>query len=337
MDLIENLNAALSGEEVEKTPAISATAAAVIEAFPGAEVSWPSAHTDAQEMARLGISLHEQAGLECARVPFDLTAEAEAFGCEVDLGDMEATPTLKSHAPFDDIEDLEVPDDFANQGRLPIITESIEILKNEYPEVPVIVGMAGPFTLAGHLLGVEDLVKMLKTDSFVIEDLVEIALDAQTELVEAFNDVGVDVICVADPTSSPELLSPDDFFDFAQPSLEDLASAMDAKSIIHICGNSLPIMEGMLTSGFSGASFEEAVNIADARQVQEDEGSDTVLVGNISTSQTLFSKPTEEVKAEVTQALEKGIDVLAPSCGIAPKSPLENIKAFVEARDAFYE
>ena len=86
MDLIENLKAALNGEEVEKVPAISATAAAVEEAFPGAEVSWPSAHQDAQEMARLGISLHKQAGLECARVPFDLTAEAEAFGCTVDLG-----------------------------------------------------------------------------------------------------------------------------------------------------------------------------------------------------------------------------------------------------------
>lgn len=337
MDLIENLKAALNGEEVEKTPAISATAAAVEEAFPGAGVSWPSAHLNADEMAKLGISLHEQAGLECARVPFDLTAEAEAFGCEVDLGDMEATPTLKSHAPFDDVEDLEVPDDFANQGRLPVIIESIEILKNEHPDVPVIVGMAGPFTLAGHLLGVEDLVKMLKTDSFVVEDVVEVALDAQTELVEAFNDVGVDVICVADPTSSPELLSPDDFFDFAQPALEDLSGAMDVQSIIHICGNSLPIMEGMLTSGFSGASFEEAVDVAEARKIQEDEGADTVLVGNISTSQTLFSKPTEEVKAEVTAALEKGIDVLAPSCGIAPKSPLANIQAFVEARDEFYQ
>ena len=196
--------------------------------------------------------------------------------------------------------------------------------------------MAGPFTLAGHLLGVEDLVKMLKTDSFVVEDVVEVALDAQTELVEAFNDVGVDVICVADPTSSPELLSPDDFFDFAQPALEDLSDAMDADSIIHICGNSLPIMEGMLTSGYSGASFEEAVDVEEARKIQEAEGSDTVLVGNISTSQTLFSKPTDEVKAEVTRALEKGIDVLAPSCGIAPKSPLANLQAFVEARHYFY-
>ena len=336
-DLIENLKAALNGEEVEKVPAISATAAAVEEAFPAANVSWPEAHKDAEQMARLGISLHEQAGLECARVPFDLTAEAEAFGCEVDLGDMENTPTLRSHDIVDDVEDLEVPDDFVNNGRLPVILESIEILKNEYPEVPVIVGMAGPFTLTGHLLGVEDLVKMLKTDSFVVEDAVEIALEAQTELVQAFNESGVDVIAVADPTSSPELLYPNDFSEFAQPALEDLSAEMETESILHICGNSRPILEEMLDCGFSGISVEEAVDMTEAQQVRAETGAETVMVGNVSTSQTLFSKPVEEVKAEVTQALEKGVHVLAPSCGIAPKSPLANLKAFVEARDEFYQ
>ncbi len=337
MDLIENLKAALNGEEVEKVPAVSATAAAIEDAFPGAGVTWPEAHKDVEEMAKLGISLHEQAGLECARIPFDLTAEAEAFGCQVDLGNMEATPTLRSHAPFDDPEDLDVPDDYVNQGRLPVIIDAIELLKNEHPDVPVIVGMAGPFTLTGHLLGVEDLVKMLKTDSFIVEDAVDIALEAQIELVEAFNDTGVDVISVADPTSSPELLDPNDFAEFAQPALEDLADEMDTESIIHICGNTKPILEDMLDCGYNGASVEEAVDMVEAQQVRADLGTDTVMVGNVSTSQTLFSKPAEDVKAEVTAALDKGTNVLAPSCGIAPKSPLVNLQAFVEARDEYYE
>lgn len=337
MDLIENLKAALNGEEVEKVPAISATAAAVEEAFPAAGVTWPDAHKDAEQMAKLGVSLHEQVGLECARIPFDLTAEAEAFGCEVDLGDMENTPTLRSNAPIDDPDDLEVPDDFVNNGRLPVILKSIEILKNEYPDVPVVVGMAGPFTLTGHLLGVEDLVKMLKTDSFVVEDAVDVALEAQIELVDAFNESGVDVICVADPTSSPELLDPNDFSEFAQPALEDLSAEMEMESILHICGNSIPILEDMLDCGFNGISVEEAVNMEEAQELRADIDADTVMVGNISTSQTLFSKTPADVKAEVTQALERGTNVLAPSCGIAPKSPLANLKAFVEARDEFYQ
>ncbi|MDD2439361.1 MAG: uroporphyrinogen decarboxylase family protein, partial [Methanosarcinaceae archaeon] len=35
-------------------------------------------------------------------------------------------------------------------------------------------------------------------------------------------------------------------------------------------------------------------------------------------------------------ALEEGIEVLAPGCGIAPMTPLKNVKALVEARDEYY-
>ena len=178
---------------------------------------------------------------------------------------------------------------------------------------------------------------MLKTDSFVVEDAVDVALEAQIELVDAFNESGVDVICVADPTSSPELLDPNDFSEFAQPALEDLSAEMEMESILHICGNSRPILEDMLDCGFNGISVEEAVNMEEAQELRADIDADTVMVGNISTSQTLFSKTPADVKAEVTQALERGTNVLAPSCGIAPKSPLANLKAFVEARDEFYQ
>ena len=51
---------------------------------------------------------------------------------------------------------------------------------------------------------------------------------------------------------------------------------------------------------------------------------------------TLLNKTTNEVKEEVKEILKHGTDILAPSCGIAPKTPLENIKAFVEARNEYY-
>jgi len=39
------------------------------------------------------------------------------------------------------------------------------------------------------------------------------------------------------------------------------------------------------------------------------------------------------VKAEAKQCLLDGVDVLAPGCGIAPRTPLANIRALVEVRD----
>ena len=45
----------------------------------------------------------------------------------------------------------------------------------------------------------------------------------------------------------------------------------------------------------------------------------------------------EEIKAEAKKCLEGGIDILAPGCGIAPKTPVRNIRALVEARDEYYK
>ena len=65
-------------------------------------------------------------------------------------------------------------------------------------------------------------------------------------------------------------------------------------------------------------------------------GDKTQVCGNISTSKTLFRGTPEEVRGEVLEALEKGVDVVAPSCGIAASSPLENIQAMVNARNEFF-
>jgi [methyl-Co(III) methanol-specific corrinoid protein]:coenzyme M methyltransferase len=38
---------------------------------------------------------------------------------------------------------------------------------------------------------------------------------------------------------------------------------------------------------------------------------------------------------EAKACLEDGIDILAPGCGLAPHTPLENIKALFRARDEY--
>jgi [methyl-Co(III) methanol-specific corrinoid protein]:coenzyme M methyltransferase len=44
-----------------------------------------------------------------------------------------------------------------------------------------------------------------------------------------------------------------------------------------------------------------------------------------------------DVEKECLIALEKGVNVLAPSCSVAPYSPLNNIKAMVNARNKYYK
>ncbi|MBZ9571271.1 MtaA/CmuA family methyltransferase [Methanobrevibacter sp. TMH8] len=350
MNLKENLLSVLSGEKVDFTPVVSVTQLAITEAMDKTGASWPEAHSDPEKMAKLGSSLYELAGLECARIPFCLTIEAEAMGAQVDLGGRDKPPQVSS-SPFSSADDIDIPDDFLDSGRIPTVLKAVEILKENYDDLPIIVGITGPFTLTGHLIGVENMVRLLKTDPDEIEDAVENSLDACMDYVEALSEVEPDVICVAEPTASPELIDPLQFKSIAKPKLEDLAGFINEKKVLHICGSTQNIIHDMASIGYDGISVEEKVDIVKAKEEIERSSSQSVggkclpttgscssvILGNISTSQTLFTGSVEDVKDEVKKALDDGIDILAPSCGLAPLSPIANIKAMVEARNEYYD
>lgn len=115
----------------------------------------------------------------------------------------------------------------------------------------------------------------------------------------------------------------------------------------------------MVECGFDAISIEDKVDIAKAKEIIKGAGSMksgafrtgggfcglrigggvpekvVKIAGNVSTAKTIFTGKPEEVKAEAINALRAGTDLLAPACGIAPSSPLVNIKALVEARDEY--
>ena len=118
MNIKNNVLNVLSGEESDITPVLSVTQIAIVEAMEKTDVYWPEAHSNADMMAILGSSLHELVGLECARIPFCLTVEAEAMGCTVDLGNIERTPQV-TETPFRTANDIEVPRHFLIKGKDP--------------------------------------------------------------------------------------------------------------------------------------------------------------------------------------------------------------------------
>lgn len=351
MNLKDNVLKVLAGEESEVTPVISVTQIAIVEAMDKTGSFWPEAHKNAEKMATLGSSLYELAGLENARIPFCLTVEAEALGCRVDLGSEDKTPQIVE-SPFKSAGDIEAPSDFTDKGRIPVVLEALNILKEKYDDtLPIVVGITGPLTLAGHLLGVENLVRNMKLRPAEIETAVENTLDVCMDYVDAISDVGPDIICVAEPTASPELIDPLQFKSLVKPALEDLANMIKTKKVLHICGSTQPIINDMANTGFDGISVEEKVDIRKAKLDMGKGGRimrvggktmnmggniHTKIIGNISTTQTLFRSSPEQVKTEVKDVLEAGVDILAPSCGLAPRSPIANIKAMVEARNEFY-
>lgn len=333
-DLKDNLRKALTTEDNEITPVGSFPATCMIELMDKDGVSWPQGHHDAQDMAKIAASGYKYVGLESMVLPFDLCFEAEALGCEVLLTDHDNS-SQTTHCPFT-IDDFEADPDFTSNARFPAMIEATEILKEEYPEVPIVGAMSGPLTVLGQCLGIEGVLKDMNTKVNTVEDALDEMTMALCEQVELYNELEMDAIVLYEPNGAPELTAPPLYEQLLNPLHEEITDTSDIPMVLHICGDSFPQMENMLSTGYQGISVADDVNIDEAQAVRQKLGSDTVVCGNISVTDTLFMRSPEDVKEEVKAALDKDVGVVLPACMIAPLSPEQNVKAMVEARNEYF-
>jgi [methyl-Co(III) methanol-specific corrinoid protein]:coenzyme M methyltransferase len=329
------LLAALEGKPVDKVPVCSVTQTGIVELMDEVGAAWPEAHTNPELMAKLAIANYELSGLEAVRLPYCLTVLGEAMGCEINMGTKNRQPSVTASPYPKNLDGAAVPADLLQRNRIPAVLEAIKIVREKVgPDVPIIGGMEGPVTLASDLISVKSFMKwsIKKTDLF--EQALDISTEAAIAYANAMVEAGADVIAIADPVASPDLMSPDTFRQFLQSRLQKFSASVNSVTVLHICGKVNAILSDMADCGFEGLSVEEKIgNAAEGKKVIGDRAR---LVGNISSPFTLLPGPIDKIKAEAKVALEGGIDVLAPGCGIAPMTPLENIKALVAARDEYY-
>lgn len=329
------LLAALEGKPVDKVPVCSVTQTGIVELMDEVGAAWPEAHTNPELIAKLAIANYELSGLEAVRLPYCLTVLVEAMGCEINMGTKNRQPSVVAHPYPKSLDDAAIPADLLQRGRIPAVLEAIKIVREKVgPDVPIIGGMEGPITIASDLVSVKSFMKwsIKKTDLF--EQALDLSTEAAIAYANAMVEAGADVIAIADPVASPDLMSPDSFRQFLQSRLQKFSANVNSVTVLHICGKVNAILSDMADCGFEGLSVEE--KIGTAKVGKEIIGDRARLVGNISSPFTLLPGPIDKIKAEAKEALEGGVDVLAPGCGIAPMTPLENIKALVAARDEFY-
>lgn len=335
MTLKERLLSALEGKKVDKVPVCSVTQTGIVELMDKVGAPWPEAHSDPELMAKLSIANHELSGLEAVRVPYCLTVLAEAMGCEVNMGTKNRQPSVTAHPYPKDLEGMKMPENLLDKGRIPAILGAIKIIRDRVgPDVPIIGGMEGPVTLASDLSSVKSFMKWSLKKPELFEQVLDFAAEATITYANSMVEAGADIIAIADPVASPDLMSPDSFKNVLQSRLQKFSSNVNSVTVLHICGNVNPVLDYMADCGFEGLSVEE--KIGSVKKAKEILGDRARLVGNISSPFTLLPGPVDKIKTEAKQAIADGVDVLAPGCGIAPMTPLENIKTMVAARDEYY-
>jgi [methyl-Co(III) methanol-specific corrinoid protein]:coenzyme M methyltransferase len=330
---IERIMAALSGEWVDRPPVCCMTTSVTIDQMKAVGAYWPQAHTDSKEMALLAYAAHSVVGFESVRVPFCLTVEAEIMGVNVDLGMMDRTPMVKDH-PFQLGGEIEVPEDVGALGRAPVTVEAMKRLREmTRGDVPVVPLATGPFTIAGHLVGMENLLLGIILEPLEVHRVLGRAAELSRAYIQALEGAGPDVILLSNPSASADMISPDTYSEFSVPyTIECLKGAESAKTVLHICGESTILLDAMISTGVDGISVEEKIDPFEAVQLVEGR---CALVGNVGVVNPLLQGTTHDVIDSTRRVMEAGFDIVNPGCGLAPTVPKRNLRAMVSTVKGF--
>ncbi|RMF91841.1 MAG: MtaA/CmuA family methyltransferase [Methanobacteriota archaeon] len=336
MDSRERVLRTLEGEAVDRPPCFSGMGNVTVHGLKKAGVRFAEAHGDAKKMAAAAASTYKLFGFECAVAPFDLGLEAEALGCELNFYDDGSErilyPTVKTKIlKFG--EELNVPEGLAERGRVPMVKEAIGLLKDDIgDEVAVGSYVLGPYTLAGQVMDLNDLLKNSFKKPDEVERILRSLSTAIVTIAAELKEAGADYITVREMGAPADVISPRMFSSMVLGPLKETIKGIDGPVILHICGNTNPIVELMVEAGASAIAVDQKNDVAATR---EKLGPTAVILGNIDPYNTLVKGTPDEVKAAVKGVIQSGVNGVAPGCDIWPEAPAENMEALVKATEGY--
>lgn len=295
----------------------------------------PRADTDPFAMTELALAGPRYAGFEWVKgMGWDITAVSEALGCRLGNPEIDLQYRIEAHPFAQSLDALECPADFLQRGRFPAYKEHLRLLLEKVAgEYAVFGETEGAFTAACNLVGAEQLLKWTLKSPDKVRQVMEVTKQAVIEAVNFAFDQGVDYYVLAEPSSSPELINPKAWEKFVKPAIKEIVDRARGPIVLHICGNTDKIISLMCETGVAGISIEEKADMKHAAEIAHLKG--VKVFGNVSAATTLFNGTREECYRESMAALENGTDFVCPGCGIAPRTPLENILQMRKARDDF--
>ena len=325
----ERLARVLTQKTVDRMPAISVTQTGTVEQMEAVGAFWPQANDNAEVMAKLAEAGHTVIGFEAVRVPFDISAEAEFFGCGIKAGTKEQQPSVSSHC-VKDMSDVERLKNFnITQGRIATICKAINILADKYgKELPIMASMLGPFSLAQHMNG-DDWFMAIMTDEDFASALMNLATEFNVSYAKKMVENGADTMVIIDPTASAMLIGDVYYEKYVVPAHKKIVDAMhelNVPVVLHICGDTTMSLELMESSGVDAISVDQSVDVATAKSKVKK----AVIIGNLDPVAALWKGSPDSIKAVSQKAFDAGVDLLAPGCGIVSMTPNANLQAMVE-------
>ena len=268
----------------------------------------------------------------------DLSIEAEAFGAHC-VYSADEVPTIigKLIGSAEDADKLSIPE--VGAGRTGLSLETVRKALMLIPDRPVFAGCIGPFSLAGRLMNVNDIMVDCYTDPDTVHTVLEKATQFLIEYVNEFKKAGAHGIILAEPLAG--LLSPELMREFSSKYVKRIVDATQEKHFIviyHNCGSSInQLVPEMLETGCTAYHFGESANM---RAMLEQIPENILVLGNISPSNVFNNNSVKNMRHATTRLLNECRDfknfIPSSGCDIPPYTDFDNIDAFFEVTEAFY-
>ena len=290
-------------------------------------------YTNGENMARAQIAAIDKYGHDAISIFSEVGIIAEAMGTEFEYPEndlpIQRIPALEKR----NIDEIEIPVP-ASDARLPVYLEAIEYAYDALGDrIPILAYIPAPFT-TGMMLSDPNkfLIQTIKEPNH-IKAVMEKSLTAAIELCYYVIDAG-GLPIIVDPLASSSVISPRAYRQHALPyerKLVDFLHRYDLDVILHICGDTTPILDFFPETHADLVSIDQ-VNLGDTIDRLS---ASMRIIGNYNTSLLAFSSP-DDVAGGVTEMVKRAMNahkgyIAATGCEVPIHAPCENVTAFTSA------
>jgi uroporphyrinogen decarboxylase len=182
------------------------------------------------------------------------------------------------------------------------------------------------------MFGPDNLMRACLQDKQSVRALLDFALELFIANNEDIVAAGADLVSIADPISSGDMISKSIFVDLVLPYQQKAFEWVISKNclpMLHICGNINNRLDVIRDSGVRILSVDHKIDLKKASEIL---GGKVVLAGNVDPVRIIQMGSPETV----AEAFQKCVDdigknayIAMTGCSLSPLTPLENIKAMV--------
>ena len=293
---------------------------------------------NSSEMA-LGVRLMaDRYKMPFATTYMDLSVEAEAFGAQCVYHTM-SIPTITGQlvSTQEEADSLQIPD--LDAGRAGKVLRALGKTLTLVTDRPVFANCTGPFSMAGRLMDVNEILLMTYEEPDLVHTVLEKCTQFLLKYIKAMKMMGANGVIMAEPLAG--LMSTGPMQEFSTDYVRRIVDELQDKEFVfcyHNCSNAIEKkVDAVINTGARMFHFGDK---ADMWKLLNTMPRDVIVMGNISPSAVFMCDSTDKM-AKDTQALLRQCMLfenfmISSGCDIPADTPLENIDKFFEVINLGY-